>query len=146
MKRLEHRREIERLLEQRRAKFEEERQVLTPPSHKHTHTAHALATATCSYHHVRTPPPYATTCSPPPPSLRPCAAEQAQVGEQRQQDAADATRGKIIEAERRRLLAAHAKNLDLKHLPKGVLQGKDDLHIFNKESIFAGHSGHSGGL
>jgi len=96
MKRLEHRREIERLLERRRAKFEEER--------------------------------------------------QAQVGEQRQQDAADATRGKIIEAERRRLLAAHAKNLDLKHLPKGVLQGKDDLHIFNKESIFAGHSGHSGGL
>ena len=91
MKQLEHRREIERLLELRREKFEEER--------------------------------------------------QAQTQEQLDQDAADAMRGKIIEDERRRILEAHSKNLDLKHLPKGVLSSDADFAIFNKESIFAGHSG-----
>ena len=91
MKQLEHRREIERLLELRREKFEEER--------------------------------------------------QAQTQEQLDQDAADAMRGKIIDDERRRILEAHSKNLDLKHLPKGVLASDADFAIFNKESIFAGHSG-----
>ena len=64
-----------------------------------------------------------------------------QTQEQLDQDAADAMRGKIIDDERRRILEAHSKNLDLKHLPKGVLASDADFAIFNKESIFAGHSG-----
>jgi len=86
MKQLEHRKEIERLLELRREKFEEER--------------------------------------------------AAQTQEQLDQDQADDMRRKVIEDERRRILEAHAHNLDLKHLPKGVLASDTDFAIFNKGSVF----------
>ena len=78
-KQMEHRKEIERLLELRREKFEEER--------------------------------------------------AAQTQEQLDQDQADDMRRKVIEDERRRILEAHAHNLDLKHLPKGVLASDTDFAI-----------------
>jgi hypothetical protein len=37
----------------------------------------------------------------------------------------------IIEEERKRMLAAHAQNLGLKHLPKGVLSTQQDMSLFN---------------
>jgi len=83
IKQMEHRREIERLLEMRRAKFEEERANETE--------------------------------------------------EQVQQELADGARMKIIVDERARILAAHAKNLDLKHLPKGVLATDADFAIFSQQ-------------
>jgi len=82
-KQMEHRKEIERLLELRRAKFEEERAVETE--------------------------------------------------EQEQQETADNVRRKIIEDERARILAAHAKNLDLRHLPKGILGTTEDMAIFGQK-------------
>ena len=36
----------------------------------------------------------------------------------------------IIEEERKRMLAAHAQNLGLKHLPKGVLATEQDMFLF----------------
>ena len=45
-------------------------------------------------------------------------------------------RRKVIEDERRRVLEAHAHNLDLKHLPKGVLATDTDFAIFNKGSVY----------
>ena len=53
--------------------------------------------------------------------------------EQLQQELADEARTKIIEEERARILAAHAKNLDIKHLPKGVLATEADFAIFNRK-------------
>jgi len=82
-KQMEHRKEIERLLELRREKFEEERANETE--------------------------------------------------EQLQQELADDARMKIIVDERARILAAHAKNLDLKHLPKGVLATDADFAIFSHQ-------------
>merc|ERR1719345_174016 len=82
-KQMEHRKEIERLLEVRRAKFDEERANETE--------------------------------------------------EQVQQEMADGVRMKIIVDERARILAAHAKNLDLKHLPKGVLATDADFAIFSQQ-------------
>ena len=40
-------------------------------------------------------------------------------------------RQQIIEEERKRMLAAHAKNLGLEHLPKGVLSSDADLALFS---------------
>lgn len=81
-KQIEHRREIERLLEERRARFEEER-------------GKEMADVI----------------------------EASRVAEIRNQ---------IIEEERKRMLAVHAKNLGLRHLPKGVLLSEDDKNIFNQ--------------
>lgn len=53
--------------------------------------------------------------------------------EQVQQEMADGVRMKIIVDERARILAAHAKNLDLKHLPKGVLATDADFAIFSQQ-------------
>ena len=53
--------------------------------------------------------------------------------EQLQQELADEARMKIIVDERARILAAHAKNLDIKHLPKGVLATEADFAIFNRK-------------
>jgi hypothetical protein len=53
--------------------------------------------------------------------------------EQLQQELADDARMKIIVDERARILAAHAKNLDLKHLPKGVLATDADFAIFSQQ-------------
>ena len=53
--------------------------------------------------------------------------------EQVQQELADGARMKIIVDERARILAAHAKNLDLKHLPKGVLATDADFAIFSQQ-------------
>ena len=39
-------------------------------------------------------------------------------------------RQQIIEEERKRMLAAHAKNLGLHNLPKGVLMNADELKLF----------------
>ena len=41
-----------------------------------------------------------------------------------------ALRTQIIEEERKRMLAAHAKNLGLQHLPKGVLSTDADMALF----------------
>merc|ERR1712087_289999 len=73
-KQIEHRREIERLLEDRRARFEDER----------------------------------------------AKEMQEQIDAARVAD----IRRQIIEEERKRLLAAAAKNLGLRHLPKGVLSNE----------------------
>lgn len=80
-KQIEHRHEIERLLEERRARFEEER-----------------SKEMCDM------------------------IEASRVAEIRNQ---------IIEEERKRMLAVHAKNLGLRHLPKGVLLSEDDAKIFD---------------
>jgi len=81
-KQLDHRREIERLLEERRAKYEAER-----------------------------------------------AAElQAQIDGER----VEQIRSQIIEEERKRMLMAHAKNLGLQHLPKGVLSSEADMELFQQ--------------
>ena len=80
MKQLEHRREIERLLEERRDKYERER--------------------------------------------------GAELDEQMQAERVEGIRRQIIEEERKRMLAAHAKNLGLEHLPKGVLSSEADLELF----------------
>jgi len=81
-KQMEHRKEIEHLLELRRQKFEEERAKETE--------------------------------------------------EQVEQEVAEEMRRTIIDGERKRILEAHAKNLDLKHLPKGVLANQTDMAIFQK--------------
>ena len=59
------------------------------------------------------------------------------------QEEADAIRKKIIDDERRRILEAHAKNLDLKHLPKGVLATDEDFAIFGGEKKKAYSTGRS---
>ena len=41
-------------------------------------------------------------------------------------------RQQIIEEERKRMLAAHAKNLGLEHLPKGVLSTDEDMKLFGQ--------------
>jgi len=79
-KQLDHRREIERLLEERRAKYEAER------------------------------------------------AKELQ--EQLDAERVEQIRKQIIEQERRRMLAEHAKNLGLKHLPKGVISTEEDMELF----------------
>ena len=80
MKQMEHRREIERLLEMRREKYEQER--------------------------------------------------AAELQEQMDAERVENIRQQIIEEERKRMLAAHAANLGLKHLPKGVLSTNADLEMF----------------
>ena len=80
MKQMEHRREIERLLEMRREKYEQER--------------------------------------------------AAELQEQMDAERVEGIRQQIIEEERKRMLAAHAANLGLKHLPKGVLSTNADLEMF----------------
>jgi len=80
MKQLEHRREIERLLEVRREKYEQER--------------------------------------------------ASELQEQLNAERVEQIRQQIIEEERKRMLAAHAQNLGLKHLPKGVLSTEDDMALF----------------
>lgn len=80
MKQLEHRREIERLLEVRREKYEHERAV--------------------------------------------------ELQEQLNGERVEQIRQQIIEEERKRMLAAHAKNLGLQHLPKGVLSSEADMALF----------------
>ena len=79
-KQMEHRREIERLLEMRREKYEQER--------------------------------------------------AAELQEQMDAERVEGIRQQIIEEERKRMLAAHAANLGLKHLPKGVLSTNADLEMF----------------
>ena len=83
MKQLEHRREIERLLEERRDKYEAER--------------------------------------------------QSELQEQIDAARVDQIKQQIIEEERKRMLAAHAKNLGLEHLPKGVLSTEADMRLFAKQ-------------
>jgi hypothetical protein len=80
-KQIEHRREIERLLELRREKYEQER--------------------------------------------------AAELQEQLNAERVEQIRQQIIEEERKRMLAAHAQNLGLKHLPKGVLSTQQDMSLFN---------------
>merc|ERR1719263_91388 len=80
MKQLEHRREIERLLELRREKYEQER--------------------------------------------------ASELHEQLNAERVEQIRQQIIEEERKRMLAAHAKNLGLQHLPKGVLSNEQDVSLF----------------
>jgi len=79
-KQMDHRREIERLLEERRAKYEAER--------------------------------------------------AAELQEQIDAERVEQIRQQIIDEERKRMLAAHAKNLGLQHLPKGVLSNEQDLELF----------------
>jgi len=79
-KQMDHRREIERLLEERRAKYEAER--------------------------------------------------AAELQEQIDTERVEQIRQQIIDEERKRMLAAHAKNLGLQHLPKGVLSNEQDLELF----------------
>merc|ERR1719263_1243060 len=79
-KQIEHRREIERLLELRREKYEQER--------------------------------------------------AAELQEQLDAERVELIRQQIIEEERKRMLAAHAENLGLKHLPKGVLSTEQDVSLF----------------
>jgi len=83
MKQLEHRREIERLLEERRDKYEAER--------------------------------------------------QSELQEQIDAARVDQIKQQIIEEERKRMLAAHAKNLGLEHLPTGVLSTEADMRLFAKQ-------------
>merc|ERR1719310_408374 len=81
MRQLEHRREIERLLEVRREKYEQER--------------------------------------------------AGELQEQLDAERVEQIRQQIIEEERKRMLAAHAANLGLKHLPKGVLSTEADMGLFS---------------
>ena len=82
MKQLDHRREIERLLELRREKYEQER--------------------------------------------------SAELQEQLNAERVEQIRQQIIEEERKRMLAAHAANLGLQHLPKGVLSTDADMALFGR--------------
>jgi len=81
-KQLEHRREIERLLELRREKYEQERAT--------------------------------------------------ELQDQLNAERVEQIRQQIIEEERKRMLAAHAANLGLKHLPKGVLSTDEDMELFKR--------------
>ena len=47
-----------------------------------------------------------------------------------------ALRTQIIEEERRRMIANHAKNLGLQHLPRGILENADDLALFKANEGF----------
>ena len=59
-------------------------------------------------------------------------AERAkELREQLDQERLAELRNQIIEEERKRLLAEHAKNLGLRHLPKGVLSSEDDQKLFS---------------
>ena len=60
-------------------------------------------------------------------------AERAkELQEQVDDERISALRSQIIEEERKRLLALHAKNLGLRHLPKGVLSSEDDAVLFGQ--------------
>ena len=85
-KQMEHRREIERLLEKRREAYEAER-------------ARGLEEKALEERHA-------------------------------------ALRTQIIEEERRRMIANHAKNLGLQHLPRGILENADDLALFKANEGF----------
>lgn len=80
MKQLEHRREVERLLEQRREAFE--------------------------------------------------AARAAEVEAAMGDGKAEEERMRVVDEERRRMLAAASRDLGIEHLPPGVLQSADDLELF----------------
>ena len=54
----------------------------------------------------------------------------AELQEQMDAERVENIRQQIIEEERKRMLAAHAANLGLKHLPKGVLSTNADLEMF----------------
>ena len=54
----------------------------------------------------------------------------AELHEQLNAEKVEQIRQQIIEEERKRMLAAHAANLGLKHLPKGVLSTEQDMELF----------------
>ena len=56
--------------------------------------------------------------------------DAAELQEQMDAERVEGIRQQIIEEERKRMLAAHAANLGLKHLPKGVLSTNADLEMF----------------
>ena len=55
----------------------------------------------------------------------------AELQEQLNAERVEQIRQQIIEEERKRMLAAHAQNLGLKHLPKGVLSTEADFSLFS---------------
>ena len=63
------------------------------------------------------------------------AVTESRVQEQLDADKVEQIRQQIIEEERKRMLAAHAKNLGLKHLPKGVISNEADLQYFKSQMM-----------
>ena len=54
----------------------------------------------------------------------------AELEQQLADERVEQLRQQIIEEERRRMIANHAKNLGLQHLPRGILENADDLALY----------------